>query len=61
MLGSLSRGGGEIVLGIPGACATRNSTYLVRGPLANTLEKGPTEGDGLIIPYPRIICFTGAL
>ena len=25
--------GGEIVPGIPGACATRNFTYLVRGPL----------------------------
>ena len=33
MSGSLTRGGGENVPGIPGACATRNSTYLVRGPL----------------------------
>ena len=32
MSGSLSRGGGETVPGIPGACATRNFTYLVRGP-----------------------------
>ena len=30
--GSLTRGGGENVPGIPGACATRNFTYLVRGP-----------------------------
>ena len=30
---SLTRGGGEIVPGIPGAYATRNFTYLVRGPL----------------------------
>ena len=33
MSGSLTRGGGENVPGIPGACATRNFTYLVRGPL----------------------------
>ena len=29
---SLARGGGENVSGIPGACANRNFTYLVRGP-----------------------------
>ena len=33
MSGSLTRGGGEDVPGIPGACATRYFTYLVRGPL----------------------------
>ena len=33
MSGSLIRGGGENVPGIPGACATHNFTYLVRGPL----------------------------
>ena len=32
MWGSLTRGGGENVPGIPGACATRNFVYLVRGP-----------------------------
>ena len=32
MSGSLIRGGGENVPGIPGACATRNLTYLSRGP-----------------------------
>ena len=32
MSASLTRGGGENVTGIPGACATRNFTYLVRGP-----------------------------
>ena len=32
MSGSLTRGGGENVPGIPGACATRNFTYLLRGP-----------------------------
>ena len=31
MSGSLTRGGGENVPGIPGACATRNFTYLLRG------------------------------
>ena len=30
--GSLNRGGGGNVLGIPGACATRDFAYLVRGP-----------------------------
>ena len=39
MSGSLTCGGGENVPGIPGACATRNFTYLVRGP-RNDL--GPT-------------------
>ena len=32
MSGSLTRGGGENVPGIPGACATRNFTYLTWGP-----------------------------
>ena len=32
MSGSLTRGGGENDPGIPGACATRNFTYLARGP-----------------------------
>ena len=32
MSGSLTGGGGENVPGIPGACATRNFAYLVRGP-----------------------------
>ena len=32
MSGSLTHGGGENVPGIPGACATRNFTYLVTGP-----------------------------
>ena len=33
MSGSLTRSGGENVPGIPGACVTRNFTYLARGPL----------------------------
>ena len=32
MSGLLTRGGGENVTGIPGACATRNFTYLARCP-----------------------------
>ena len=40
MSGSLTNGGGENVPGIPGACATRNFTYLARGPW--TLLSGKT-------------------
>ena len=36
MSGSLTRGGGENVPGSPGACATRNFAYLVRGPGPST-------------------------
>ena len=36
MSGSLTRGVGENVPGIPGACTTRNFTYLVRGPWLRT-------------------------
>ena len=38
MAESLTHGGGENVPGIPGACATRNFTYLARGPC--TVIKG---------------------
>ena len=37
MSGSLTRGGGENVPGIPGACATRNFAYLARGPFIGIL------------------------
>ena len=37
MSGSLTRGGGENIPGIPGACATRNFTYLVRDPLPGSM------------------------
>ena len=37
MSGSLTRSGGENVPGIPGACATRTFTYLVRGPCRKLL------------------------
>ena len=35
MSGSLTRGGGENVPGIPGACATHNFAYQVRGPYSS--------------------------
>ena len=38
MSGSLFRDDGENVLDIPGACATRNSTYLAGGPWVNTTK-----------------------
>ena len=41
MSGSLNRSGGENVAGIPGACATRNFTYLARGPCRGPLDSGP--------------------
>ena len=34
---SFEIGGGENVRGIPGACVTRNFTYLARGPCSNTM------------------------
>ena len=39
MSGSLNRGGGGNVPGIPGACAARNFTYLVKGPLLTHLGR----------------------
>ena len=42
MSGSLNRGGGE---NVPGACATRNFTYLARGPL-----------NILAFPYIHVCC-----
>ena len=41
MSGSLTRGGGGIVPGIPGACAARNFTYLVKGPSGDLLVTTP--------------------
>ena len=37
MSGAATRGGGKNVPGIPGACATRNFTYLARGPWFNRI------------------------
>ena len=39
MPGSLTRGGGENVPGLPGACATHILTYLVRGPWSTVLVR----------------------
>ena len=39
MLGSLNPRRGESVPGIPGACATRNFTYLIRGPWAKLINQ----------------------
>ena len=36
---SLTRSGEENVLGIPGACATRNFTYLARGPMDKAMVR----------------------
>ena len=40
MSGSLTRGGEENVPSIPGACAIRNFTYLVRAPYYHRREEG---------------------
>ena len=50
MLGSLTSGyfevgGGKNVLGIPGACATRNFMYLVRGPCTSATANWINIGD----------------
>ena len=42
MSGSLTCSGGENVPCIPGACASHNSTYLVRGPYRRTSLLSPT-------------------
>ena len=51
MSGSLTRGGGENVPGIPGACATRNSTYLAKGPWDGVSLSTLSHGD-------KITCVT---
>ena len=48
MSGLLTRGGGENVPGIPGACATRNFAYLVRGPLT-TISNGAMSRSASIV------------
>ena len=50
MSGSLTRGGGEYTAGIPGACATRNFTYLSRGRWAQPSPKG-SENLGAVTIY----------
>ena len=48
MSGTLTRGGGENVPGIPGACATSNFTYLARG----LSTHGELIGQSLYCPCP---------
>ena len=43
MSGSLIHGGGNNVPGIPGACATRNFTYLASGPWKVCAQSDPTK------------------
>ena len=56
MSGSLTRGDGENVLGIPGACATINFTYLVRGPLYSTRGQTDTANGEINTPYLGLYC-----
>ena len=59
MPGSLTNGfgGGENVPGIPGACATRNFAYLVRGPclVADLLHAYGPSHPALHLPGPRAL------
>ena len=54
MSGSLTCNGGENVPGVPGACATRNFTYLTRGPLIRktTSFQNPHTPHPTTDPYP---------
>ena len=45
--GSLTRGGRKNVSSIPGACATRNFTYLVRGPCRLIFQSQHTPGSSM--------------
>ena len=49
MSGSLTRGGGENVPGIPGACTTSNFTYLARGPLGRHKSKYASDRDKVLL------------
>ena len=53
MSGSLIRGGGENVSGIPGACATRNFGYLVRGPFSNHPHEERSFSYKIIQHWPK--------
>ena len=54
MSGSLTRGGGENVPGIPGACGTRNFAYQARGPCTWT-HLGP-HTDRIWVQYVYLEC-----
>ena len=53
--GSLTCGGGETVPCIPGACATRNVAYLVRGPLQPLISN---SSKCLRIRFSEVKCFS---
>ena len=64
MSGSLTRDGGKNVPGIPGACATRNFTYLARSPCLEQWWRSPVRHqatnnniDGYVKPAGH--CFHG--
>ena len=54
MSGSLTGGGGENVPGIPGACATRNFAYLIRGPYDkhNIKSRGFVTSQHIVVRCP---------
>ena len=53
MSGSLTRGGGESVPGIPGTWAIRNFTYLIRDPWHVNVLAGPLWGETTAMNYLR--------
>ena len=57
MSGSLTRGGWENVLGITGACATRDFTYLARSPWIKGLGKWWQPQETLLYNYPSGLKF----
>ena len=59
MSGSLSRGGGENVPGIPGACATRNFTYLARGSCHDVIISRIVHLQ--VFPYWVLLCICGTI
>ena len=54
MSGSQTRGDGENVPGIPGACATRNFTHLVRGPYIFTEHLSWPRLSALLQLHPHL-------
>ena len=58
MSGSLTRGGGENVPGIPGACATHTFSYLARGPLHNVSYFVQSSGSHLLLHVIWQLCYS---
>ena len=50
---SYEAGGGENVSGIPGACATRNFTYLARGPWQAIYKQYTTQHFRMNVPHGK--------